>query len=414
MNRQKAFSLVELLISLAISIVVLGGVIATFSRMNEGIRNANKSSDLTTGMRGIFAMFQHDIYMSSKGFSDLNAYQIHYNNSAVTGENYFYSITGLTTSPSSQVTLQWFDYNMASADSNPTYAVLTEDGKAASFTSSFPALLFCSTILDDPRLSTIAQGDVYVIYNGDLLYEYDWTELRDNMDPTTGLIDETAHPIGAGIVEVESVSDGVIPDPYNAGPKAFKTAKRVQFRSSGTFGNSFTVNLGTPYVPPQPLGTYMAGAVESPSASGNVRFPPDSWFARKVGTLDTFHRVTYRLDSDTIIRTENNQDMILSTEISNFRITVGLSDATITDAWTGSASSDSSDWVTDESDMASSSVAKELLGKHAYALRVELEKRSLFKDTSDTNADGSGGALKSRKMSQTFKVKNAHIPLANK
>jgi prepilin-type N-terminal cleavage/methylation domain-containing protein len=410
-QHQAAFTLIELLVSLAISVIILGGVIATFARMNDGIRNASRASDLTNSMRGAFTLFQKELFASAKGFGDLNSYQIHYSHPDAADEDYFYSIANLDDSGTgSEIVLQWFDYEFSDRQANPTFVAMTESGLSVpgGFGIGLPPMIFASTVDVDPALLAVAMGDVFIVYCGDALYDTTWYDLRDGTDSSSFLVDETAIPIGAGIVSVAQIS--------NLGPAGdFKTRILVDFAASGPFANGFNVPISTPYIQPaQEPSAYLNSATTKPADSGKVRFPPSTWFARKVGNLQGFHRVEYSIDHTTLLRTENGLQMILSTEVEDFNILIGLDEVDLTRDWDGAVSSlEPAFWVSNYNSFPSVGAGREAVGKHALAAIVELKKSSLFKDTSNADTDNAGSEKKTRYFKQQYRLKNMHLPLGN-
>lgn len=410
-QRQTAFTLIELLVSLAISVIILGGVIATFSRMNEGIRNASRSSDITNSVRGTFTLFQKELFAAARGFGDLNTYQIHYSNPDAAEEDFFYSLAGLDDGgDGSEIVLQWFDYDYSARDANPTFVAQTESGTnmPGGFGVAFSPMIFASTVDADPALLAVNEGDVFIVYCGDALYDTTWYDLRDNTDSGSFLVDETTIPVGAGIVSIAQMSNlGAAGD--------FKTRILVDFDAGGTFGNSFSVPMTTPYNHPiQGPSAYLNSVTTKPADSGKVRFPPGTWFARKVGTQQNFHRVKYSVDGTTLLREENGQEMILSTEVEDFKISIGVDELDLTQDWDGAVSAlEPAYWVTNYDSFPNGDAGREAVGKHAMAAIVELKKSSLFKDTSNSDTDNTGSEKKTRYFKQQYRLKNMHLPLGN-
>ena len=117
---RRGFTLVELLVGILVSFILLGGLIITFNNINTGIKNANRSNDLTHATRGIFQMLKADFAVAGKGLSDLNTLQIHFANASASAiEDYFYGIVAQPKlNGSTQIVLQWFEYTSLE---NPTF-----------------------------------------------------------------------------------------------------------------------------------------------------------------------------------------------------------------------------------------------------------------------------------------------------
>ncbi len=423
--KQKAFSLLEVLLGLALSLIVIAGVAALFSGINSGVRNSARSSDLTNNVRGVFQILQHDVYMASRGIGDLNLYQFHFNNPNVSNENLFYGLANLHDDDGdSELEVQYFDYDFSSGAGNPTFAVDWPGSTGGElWPSDIPEVNLMSTIDGDPAIGSIAVGDVFVFYRSNALFELGIEQLVENLQAGPYFDERTPEDGGLGnggfIVQVSSVEATAPESPYNCdgAPGGYLSAARVQF-GGPSFSSDLSANpVLTNYTEPIndqkcPVSFFR----DDLAASGWVRPASGLWLARKVGSGANYHRITYSVQNETLIRTENGQPVILASNVKEFIIEAGMDIRPLQgDDWDGAVSVLEPDfWITNMDTLAGDrEQSRAYLGRHALAVRTSITFESLFDDLTDSAAGGTG-RTKTRTLSNQFRIKNQHLPLRNR
>ncbi|MCB1042035.1 MAG: prepilin-type N-terminal cleavage/methylation domain-containing protein [Acidobacteria bacterium] len=418
--RSKAFTLIEILIGMALSLIVIAGVAAAFNVINSGARNAARSSDLTNNIRGVFQILQNDLYKASQGVGDLNPLQIHFNNPTLTSEELFFGISSLDDdSGNSEFVIQYFDYDMLAGgdDTNPTFVVDWPGSTGPElWPPAIPNLILMSSLPNDPGLANLQPGDILLIYCVNAVYNVSVDQYINSLG-ATAFTDEshfTDGGIGNGAMLVQVADrEETNPDPQFV---CYESAVRVAL-GGPVFVNDFGGNVRTPYTEPDPFYSCPLNFLQSDDGSkkGRIRPAGDTWLARKLGRQAAYHRVTYRLDANTLIREENGVDMILASNVTAFDLEVGLDVVPGSgDRWDGSVSvADPASWFSDMDDIdPDRDSARAYMGRHTVSVRASVSFESLMTDTSDTGAGGTGGT-KIRSMANQFRIKNQHLPIGN-
>lgn len=418
---KRGFSLIELMIGMTISIIVVGALAAAFSKINEGVRNAARSTDLSNNIRGVFQIFQQDLYQANVGLGDLNMLQVHVDNLMAPTEPYFYGISAVKyESGFSNITLQWFDYDLADATAVefPTFVLMSSAGNESPWPPQLPATLQLLSRLDpDPALGQVMPGDFFLLYKSDPVYDLDPLTISQNVDGGDASLDELLLENGAMLVQVGEVAAGSAPGVWG-GVECFPSALDVSFVGP-VFGDDFSTHpVETNYTDPvQCFLAYHTSNDGKPGATGWLRPPPGTWLARKLGKADSYHRVNYRVVNNTLIRdvqAPSNQTMVMASNVERFDVEVGLDVIAVNEPWDGAVSVlDNDHWILDESEIGVGVFGAHMVGRHSQAVKVTLTMMSQFQDTSDLTAGGSTESRKTRTMVQTFKLRNAHLPLRN-
>ena len=446
MNKSlKGFSLIEFMVSILITIMLVGGFTFALNSITAGTRNAARSEDLTNLSRGVFKVMQADIYNASKSLSDLNMFQIHVN--ANNGDEYFYGLSDVGESGidgSSFIELQWFDYhrewldingnsyNMPTHLSTTTWMVVDETVDPGNdpnigieWDHVIPNLTLMSSVDSDPGLANVESGDYFILYRADTLFDtdaYDLQNLQDNVIAATGLWNEQALQNGAMLLQVASARSTSIPVGYDCSPGfGFLSATELSFGGT-TFVNNLAVAPATDYTEPtgdqRCIGTYLMTTI---GKSKHIRPPDGAWMARKVGESrddhESFKRIRYYLDTatETLIRSDDGTDMILASNVEFFDILVGMDIIDTAEAWDGSVSiEDGSHWIRSLSELGvSEDQARAMVGRHALAIKMVITFKSVREDQTDTDASGDGDSFKRRTFEQIFRLKNGHLPMGS-
>ena len=183
-KRARAFSLIEILLTLAITSVVMAGLVATFSSVSRGVNNTTKKSAQTNTVRGLSELMRKDFTSAGQGVGDLIAYDIRYLLSeSLTGVPvsdgtadrpiFFYGVSDIDYGDVggdsfSSVTLQWFEYDYAT-DTRPTFFVSGNDWEASGNYQG-PVVLSSS---NPNHVTDLKAGDILIFYKLRLMYQAD-------------------------------------------------------------------------------------------------------------------------------------------------------------------------------------------------------------------------------------------------
>ena len=425
-KRYSGFTLLEVMVAVAITAVVLAGVVTTFSNVTKSTRNAARASDLTNSSRGLAHLLEYDFASAGKGLGDINALNIHYkfthpDDGGIVNEpvpdTTLYGVTDLTVDGDgfSEVVLQWFDYDLAgvAANKNPTFIV------------DFSAIQLGLTPIEDydgtaylisnkaEHLDEVKVGDIFLFYKNTVFADSE--KFETDAIWNAGIVDDLGSPAnGAVILQVESVGTAE-DDVTSLGGGEYFDRVAVTFSNSRIFDRTLGASLANPTL----FTTY---AMEmSTEIKDEMRLPEATYLARKLGDGDSFHRVHYRVEGSgatrALVRDHNGQEEVVATGVNEFLVSIGVDvpekdpDAVVRDDMDGFVTSmSSSSWVTQLSDMGSLSAEqfKRLVGRHAIGAQVYFSQQSLAGDTGDSDSDH-----KERSFVQQFRILNNSLPVAN-
>lgn len=430
-SERRGFSLVEVMVSLGILVILVGGLAAGFSRINEGLRNAARSTDLSNNSRGIFNIMQQDIYNAGLGFRDLNMLQVHVNNLVDTGESPFYSIANLqkdSGSPS-EFTLQWFDYDLVFAQdfSNPTFVAFWEDGVDGSpWPVTAPDLVLMSMMDSGTAQDFIKPGDIFLVYCNDIVYDENLLATLTSKIDTDGKLSEdptgASDQFGAMLLQANTVE--VVPPPFSCTEGAFNSAVRISW-GGPLFGNDFSADpVINPYTFNESFKCLEQWLAEDGKPSSTLRIKPPNghWLARKLGDAECYHRVRYHVESgaggeQALVRDDLQPDgswnsMILTTGVVDFTVEVGTDVVGLNENLDGAVSTlDANYWFTDEDDSDLMGAGFHIIGRNTQAIKVQVTLHSLM---DDLQVDQSlTDQRKTRTLTQLYRMRNAHLPLVN-
>lgn len=412
MKRHRAFSLIELMVVIAISVLLIGGVIATFNGINIGIKNTNRSNDLTAVMRNASSIFQADLSEVGRGMADMNTLQVHFQSTlADPNETYFYGVVGLPTKNGfSQVAFQWFDYDPVS---QPTLIVMNPgSAPGGTWTSPVTSVELATANTADPALTEFVKGDVVLLYDPRILFDRNLHQSLYTNVKSDYSFDEDVLNNGAMLLEVSSTAP--------TGPGRLS----VTFSSDGVFRNSL--------VPPTNkytnTETDFSALITAGLTKGKDEFqfkPPQGvWLARKLGNSSNYRRVRYYVnEKNALIRSDEStgvsQDMVVATNITEFEIEIGTDILNPLDplaqdpaSWDNAvSSSDTGQWFASSSTPAQNI----LLGRHGVSVRLKLSVKALIRDVQDGNASAGrdDAEYKQRTLEKQFRIRNQHRPQVN-
>lgn len=425
-KRSPGFTLVEVMIAVGISVVVLGGLVKTFSDITKSTANANRSSDMTTVSRGVAQLLELDFSQTGKGINDLSALNVHYKfepppNGFVDEPIPQLSLYGVADATHdgtfSSVTLQWFDYDLAGSSNgeNPSFVVDFSEMQGADTTplDNFDgnAKLISNKL---EHLQSIAVGDIFLFYKYRVFNEV--AKFEDEAIWNAGVVDI----LGNSEIEAFILQIGTVDTPgVDASGLGMDFEMTITFDDAGIFSR----NLGA-YAAQTLFQTY--AFVMPTEVRTEMKLPSSLFLARKLGDADSFNRVQYSVENsggnNILLRSHNGDEEVVATNVTQFDVSVGLDvtnkkpDDIVRDDMDGYVSSlDSAFWTQDLSDWGGSLSAEEyrrILGRHAMAIRVDFTQESLTKDLGDADAGGAGGH-KIRTFSRQFRIWNNALPIPN-
>ncbi len=422
-KNQQGFSLVELMTTVAITILVLAGVVTTFSKIASSSTNTSKSAALTNTTRGLTHMIGYDFASAGRGFSDLIPINIRYQFSEsfyTYGETeerdtYLYSISDLNydeDTQTSEITLNYFDYDMRN---NPSFFVEVPEDEAEDWgqeTHKTYNSLILST-KDNAALAKLESGDILLIYP---------------IHPFVELSSETRTPWSsfegkneAFILQVSEV--GEISDQGEN-----RLALTVTFGEGPVFSNTFDKPPANSSAIEPSTDVYTS--IKDRTNSGYA-LPSQAWIARKLGDVDSFNRVTYQVVSGeegggtlALARRRNDTNELLATNVQTFTVRLGLDinpsfaadmenmprsemngqvSRLDTDFWTMGKGYDS---VWDSISVDEYLIA---IGRHTLQAEVEFMQQGA---TDTTEKAGEDGAYQQRRgFTQQYRIRNVTAPV---
>ena len=411
---RRAFTLVEMLVGISLSFMIIGGLIMTFNAVNLGVKNANRSNDLTQATRNIYQVIQNDITKAGKGLGDLKTLQVHFNHSSASAnERYFYGVVGQPAlNGHSQIVLQWFDYDVVES---PTFLVSNPGGGAIDGAGNWVGNLASADFLTndpaDPELANVQAGDIFVLYNPQINYEIaSHRNLRTQIDASNAWLEQL---LGNGAMLLQAVA---VAQDLGGGKVT------VSFGAGSSFDNNI-IPLGNPWTNGGVFPQAATQAVTDGLSQYQFRPPSGAWLARKLSDANGYHRVRYFVNgSGSLIRQEESAApvniMVLATNVDEFSFEVGtdISDPSdpaqqLDNSWDNAVALDSSGdfwWgsAVSEADI-------NTIGRHAVAAHVRIRVKSLIEDIQDANASGTGDAFKVRVFERHFFFPNMHSPLVS-
>ena len=411
---RRAFTLTEMLVGILISFLLVGGLIATFNAVNLGVKNASRSNDLTQITRNVFNLLNADLTSAGRGISDLGAYQIHFGHSLKTNdEPFFFGIVGQPElNGSSQVIFQWFEYDMLGS---PTYVVTNVNGGGLSdgdpWGSPPSSVELVTNFIDDPAMSELGEGDIFLLYNPELMYnkpdihEKIYTEINGDYTWNEVALNNGAMILQATSVEVDG-PNGIAKVSFGEGKSfltGFNPPENAYSQMTGTMEQAMTAAL--------------ADAKSGSSANGTpnqVKPPVNAWLARKLSSGEGFRRVRYFLNPDNaLIRRDESlgqpEDMVVATNVEEFDFFVG------TDVVNPLAQSDPNEWdnavaITDDASwLGAANTTQEVvrIGRHAVAAQMRITVKSLIRNVQAETED----TYKTRTFEKNWRLRNNHTPL---
>lgn len=435
---KKGFSLVELMTTLAVTAVVITGVVATFNKITKSTDNAAKAVNLTNSARGLASILASDFANAGRGFSDLISLDIRFRFDpdfyAFPGgkevDLNMYAITDLAYDDAneiSEITLHWFDYDVREAPSfifQPSAAEVASGNWGNGQTTFTGGRLYTN---DTDKLEELAQGDMLLLYNlAPMVSSGDATrtpwyshgtrnqglilQVASTANYTENPTMETNTHLGmAGYIEV-TFSDGPI--------------------FSNTIDSEFANVMDDET---SSIKTYMVSTTDIRTKGYSL--PETVWVARRLGGPDDFNRVTYEVvqgdGTNVLVRRYNGDPEIVATDVERFSVSLGLDvhpteladmefmdptevDGLVSrldgDLWTKGKNVDSRfDSLSDEE-------FKIAIGRHAMQVEVDFQQLGAEDkaENETTNPDGSTGTYRKRRgFVQQYRLRNISPPITN-
>jgi prepilin-type N-terminal cleavage/methylation domain-containing protein len=430
MTNRRGFSLVEIMVTIAVSTLVLSGIVLTFNRITASANNAARGSSLTNTTRGLADLIKYDLQSAGRGIADLSALDIRYRftpeysgweSGDPEPEPYFYGIEDLIfnqTDETTEIILHTFDYDYSASGKgkNPTFVIAFDDDENWPDTGAYvgPVYLASNSQAD---LEGLANGDIIIFYKQHVFAEA--SAFEDHAIWNAGIVDVDGNPDNeALILQVGTVGD--ITAESHALGLDFEAA--VTFQYGPIFDNNppDTNRLNTRWE--KPAETFSTGM------SDTLGIPKNTFLGRKLGDGNSFNRIHYYVtrasDDDPIvlIRSVNGVEQVVATGVTDFSIRLGidvpldLSPDSIdrkthmdgyvsrldSSAWTRGFEDTVNPWAS-----LSNADFKRVIGRHAIAAEVSFTQESLEGDTAEKD-----GHNRSRTFVQQFTIANAKLPMS--
>ncbi|CAM2068917.1 Prepilin-type N-terminal cleavage/methylation domain-containing protein [Sulfidibacter corallicola] len=431
---RSGFSLTELMVTLVISIVVLGGLMASFSRINQSTRDASRSNDMTVSMNGLSTQLRHDFANAAKGLSDMSAMNIKYRFTPgfvaeVNNGNFFYGVTNHVEDGNgfSSITLQWFDYDLVGAEASTTPSfVFTLPGGGNAWPGQVVSGLVHSNNEDD--LNLLQEGDVFLVYQTSALTQNEAYQREDGQPAAwnnPALNQPGTAKTDALLVQVSAMG-GVEASSLNL---AFQ--RELQFTPAGDnmFDNDFPGgSIDNVYAETGPQTLPDLGLNAQGDGDNKFAVQADIIIARRLSPGTGFHRVRYEVDLSgvhpntgqtvpTLLRFHNNDTPeVIAVGVTQFRISLGMDvDPSSDPGLVLLADMDGAvsvrDTLTTWADSAADLGVSEdnyriIIGRHAMVARVDFGLETL---TSNLVKDSGTPDKQARSFSQQFKI-NTTLP----
>jgi prepilin-type N-terminal cleavage/methylation domain-containing protein len=425
---KSGFSLVEVMVAIAITSIVMTGVVVTFSRVTKSAENAELSSAITNTSRGLADILRSDFTAAGKGFSDLKALDIHFRfhqdyyvySSPIREDKLMYGITDLfynVSNTTSEITFHYFDYDIRE---NPTFIFHTNETWGEAGTTTYNEGYVISTDLEAlDKIKGVKDG----IW---LIYKYDWlVKTADDGETIWNTAPDDGIPLNHGIIlqagTTGDVETGTYADHYlgmdaDTGDSLGRQMK-LNFSDGPIFSNQLSGNaIETPLV----QAAESVPAKLDRGASGNhYRFPTGYWLARYLGDAYSFNRVSYSIqrgsapgDPDVLVREQNGELAALATEVEEFTVRIGIdSDVGVSPGSVTATMADGlisrvteiENWTTGQQQDSrwsglSAEEFKKILGRHAIQAEVTFTQAS-----SQVEGD--------RSFDQVYRIVNGSLPL---
>lgn len=430
-NYEKGFSLVELMATVAITTLVLAGVVTTFGRIASSSKNTSKSAALTNSTRGLSGLLASDFASAGRGFSDLLLINIRYQFSEsfyTFGPDeerspYMYAITDLRydqTTESSEITMNYFDYDLRRS---PSFCFLPseaetdeEDWGTATRTTYEGGRLYSSTV---ESFDQVKEGDIFLIYPLVAFVEAPDKE-KTPWNNYAGRID-------AVILQVSQVSEVQGGEEGGTDHMGLSAMMEITFGDGPIFSNKLDAVLEND----EPI-TDKVTFTEGLERKTGYAMDGKTWVARRLGNADSFSRITYEViagdeaeGTQVLARRRNGTPDLVATDVQTFKVQLGLDiDPTLTADMTQMERADMDGRVSrmtagfwtygKDIDNAWDSTSEDdfriAIGRHALQAEVEfLQMGSL--DTTEQDAEGENFTQR-RGFIQQYRIRNMTAPIS--
>jgi len=420
---QRGLTLLELLVTITVTMVVLAGTMAMFTKINQSVLDTNRNNDFTFQNRSLIDLMKQDFQRAGKGMNDFSVFNVHaaFNSSfAVSTSPVLYPVADLAyddTNKTSEIILHYFDYDISGAsDENPTFFAMLDGGDTGTFGDNMTYINLMSN--DEASIDGLAEGDMIMIYRFDALRQ------------GKAFRDADKNPWESQLVDGKRTNDAVVLQVTSTESKIAEGGDEttVQFRRKVNFGNgavfnntidttsfqtSFEDGMNNPDIAIANMATWLFESSESrvPGLRQTGLF-----FARKLGTSDSFRRVHYKVENRSgnrvLIRNENGVEEVVAENVEEFSVRLGVdvpkgsaAEVIQNDQMDGYVSGlDPTQWTRayDDPDNGWSVTGQQfskIIGRHAVAAMVKLVQQVDYPDP------GSGDpTFKTRAFEHQFKL----------
>lgn len=402
---KKGFTLLELLVTLTVTIGVLAGTMAMFTKINQSVIDTNRNNDFTFQNRSLIDLMRQDFTRAGRGLNDFSVFNMnHQFQSAFAGtasEGRLYPIAELAyddATKSSEIVLHYFDYDMSGVSSdNQTFFSILDSGDSGIFGDNMTYINMMSN--DQAAIDALAEGDMVLLYRFDAMRQ---SKAFNNPDqnPWINQLIDGFRTNDAVVLEITAL------DPTEAlggNEDTVQYKRRVTFGEGNVFTNTIdNTNLETRFEDGLNNPTTAANDMATWLFETNSSRVPGLWqkglfFARKLGNASSFHRVHYRVDTlngvRSLLRIENGIEEVIAENVESFEVAIGVDaprgmtpdainnedlDGYVTSAdptqWTRAYDDPANTWSVSEP------LFNQIIGRHSAAAIVRMSQRVDYPD----------------------------------
>lgn len=404
-NPNKGFTLMELMVTISVTMVVLAGMMTMFTKINQSVVDTQRNNDFTFQNRSMVDLLRQDFVKAGKGMNDFSVFNLHHQfNSTFAdtpSDGLLYPVADIAyddSTQTSEIVLHYFDYDISGvAINSPTFFAILDAGDASTFGDAMTYINLFSN--DESSIDTLAEGDIVMLYRFDALRQSKAYKLTDK-SPWNDLRIDGFRTNDAILLEVIEVEDK---ESVGTGETSIQFKRRIKFGEGEVFTNGLdTTNIETRFENgidnPESIVDEMATWLfESSESDVPGLWQKGLFFARKLGNSDSFRRIHYRVENrsgtSVLLRIENGVEEIVAENVQQFQVFLGVDvpkgfdpvtiqndqmDGYVTsadfDQWTRAYNDPANSWSVTEDQFA------QIIGRHSVAAMVKMVQQVAYPD----------------------------------